>query len=782
MIITSALQLYISLQVLAIIAFIITFKSFNNLADKGYCISKVLGLIMSGFISWLIMSFNFGAFKLTPLVSYISGGIFLLISILIFFLLYSKEDKKDIFSFIDKRYKFVLFVELSFLAIFILCTYINCFAPDILAVNKLQELVYIKSILASNSLPPDNLWFSGYKINYYYAGYFMLANLINLTGIEIHSAFNLIASMILALIAISSGGLIYNITNRKFYGFMGAIITGFMTNYIVLKQIIIAGVQDNFDWWATAHGLPNGTFTEPPFWSMVLGDIEPFFIIHIFTIALIYLIYTIIKDNILLTTNNITSKSITTNIILIVIIAMTITCNILSILSTMLIIILAYLYLMKNSKEKVKNAVSIVVNLIGIFFIAIIIDLPFLLNYKFPGFTTTNIDKTSPDYLTGFLYTFGCFLLPFIIYGLIELKKILKLSYKEPIFMAIALISILEIFLLYKSNVSIFIISLITALILLFIFISSINIIFKDKDIKFHKTFGSIIGILFLFLIIYMATKSITIVIAGIISILFAYIAYRKDDLTIYTALCLALTGFILIFLSNTNTDFSISNTNTLAGYLLSQTILLFLISLTIIIFEIITKYTGTVKDIMITLISIILLPCFLFSFIGPYYKTNKINIIPDLVPKLSGINHLKVFHKADYDAIKWLQNNANSNNIILEAVNPATQLSGRVSAYSGLTALINSLPSQLFSYGEFSKATNNINNRIEDIDRIYGEKDKTNVKDLIKSYNINYIFVGELEIEKYGKENLDTFKDNYELVFTAIDENNKESFIYKAN
>jgi uncharacterized membrane protein len=74
-----------------------------------------------------------------------------------------------------------------------------------------MELAFINSILRSPTLPPNDPWLSGYAISYYHYGYIMVAMLARLTATPGGVAFNLGLSLVFALSAIGSYGLLYNL-------------------------------------------------------------------------------------------------------------------------------------------------------------------------------------------------------------------------------------------------------------------------------------------------------------------------------------------------------------------------------------------------------------------------------------------------------------------------------------------------------------------------------------------------------------------------------------------
>ena len=102
-------------------------------------------------------------------------------------------------------------------------------------------------------------------------------------------------------------------------------------------------------------------------------------------------------------------------------------------------------------------------------------------------------------------------------------------------------------------------------------------------------------------------------------------------------------------------------------------------------------------------------------------------------------------FHD-DYGAISWLNLNVRDNSVVLEA--PGDSYTGyeRVSVATGLPTVLGWYVHEWLWRGDVAA----LNERREDIEKIYTSADPNEVSALIKKYNISYIYIGTLEREKY--------------------------------
>lgn len=124
-------------------------------------------------------------------------------------------------------------------------------------------------------------------------------------------------------------------------------------------------------------------------------------------------------------------------------------------------------------------------------------------------------------------------------------------------------------------------------------------------------------------------------------------------------------------------------------------------------------------------------------------------------------INHYKYVDNLspdDYQALLWVEKNIDKSSVFLTSPGPAYTLYNFLSSYTGIPVVLGSFDHEWVWRGFIPE----IDKRIEDIDNIYIGVDVLN---LLKKYNIKYIYVGKLEREKYEK-NLYQFEDITETVY----------------
>jgi len=127
--------------------------------------------------------------------------------------------------------------------------------------------------------------------------------------------------------------------------------------------------------------------------------------------------------------------------------------------------------------------------------------------------------------------------------------------------------------------------------------------------------------------------------------------------------------------------------------------------------------------------------------------------------PALNGLAFVERTNPAEYEAIRWLDENVDGSLIVVEATGGEYSEYGRVAARTGLPTLLGWAGHEV----QWRGTDRDFRGRAEEIDQIYQSKDRAKVDSLLEKYSVTYVYVGHLERAKYGQEageHLATFMD----------------------
>jgi YYY domain-containing protein len=128
--------------------------------------------------------------------------------------------------------------------------------------------------------------------------------------------------------------------------------------------------------------------------------------------------------------------------------------------------------------------------------------------------------------------------------------------------------------------------------------------------------------------------------------------------------------------------------------------------------------------------------------------------------------------------AIAWLNANVTGTPVVLEAPGDSYTNYERVSVMTGLPTVLGWRTHEWLWKGD----TSLLDARAEDIMLIYTSDDETKVKELLEKYDVSYLYVGKLELDKYTEINHDLLKSLGETVFLSAADETKdyETYIIK--
>ena len=186
----------LALELLGLIAFPLAFVALRGLADRGYGVSKTLGVLLLAWLSWIGPSLK--------LVPYQRWWIMLCLGLLIGASgAVAWRRRTKLVRFIREHAALLLTEEAIFLVLFGLFLLIRAGNPDLWhparGGEKPMEFAYLNAVIRSTTFPPFDPWHAGGFMNYYYFGWVMIGTLIKLTGIVPWVAYNLAVPTLFAL-------------------------------------------------------------------------------------------------------------------------------------------------------------------------------------------------------------------------------------------------------------------------------------------------------------------------------------------------------------------------------------------------------------------------------------------------------------------------------------------------------------------------------------------------------------------------------------------------------
>ncbi|MCR5060960.1 MAG: hypothetical protein K6A80_08035 [Saccharofermentans sp.] len=218
---------------------------FRNAGSGGFILSQTMGVILVSIFVWTftyIKIYRFNRILVFVAVFLIGIACYVIPPL-------RREFIKTIRRpFYIEKASFELLVFM--LVLTILCYY-KGFTPVINGQEKFMDYGFIMSMLRNDELPANDMWLSGYSINYYYFGQFLWALVIKISGTPAPVGYNLAMTSAIAIpfaMSFSIGTMLFDYMAEKSYSVKGiwAAVSRYVTGFLAGLAVTIFGNSHSF--------------------------------------------------------------------------------------------------------------------------------------------------------------------------------------------------------------------------------------------------------------------------------------------------------------------------------------------------------------------------------------------------------------------------------------------------------------------------------------------------------------------------------------------------------
>ena len=261
--------------------------AFQNLPSRGAFLAKPIGVLLVAYTGWLLLFIgpftNSRGFHLAVLFGIAA------ISMATRYMIPRLRRMKY------PTWRRIAATELIFAVVFLAYAVYRSRNPEIWGTEKPMDFALLNGIFLSPNFPPNDPWFSGHGINYYYFGYAVASALTWASGVKPAVGFNLALGTYLALAFAGAWSLGYDLAGliRPLAGRLAKYAVGAVTAALVmlggnLYVLHVIGDGEALSFWkglgwdatrviqSSAGGeLVDYTINEFPVFSFILGDLHP---------------------------------------------------------------------------------------------------------------------------------------------------------------------------------------------------------------------------------------------------------------------------------------------------------------------------------------------------------------------------------------------------------------------------------------------------------------------------------------------------------------------------
>lgn len=190
------------------LAFPLTFAVFPRLADRGYSVSKFVGILLVAWLGWVLSSVRIPVWS--------QGGLLLCVAIIAAVSVgVAWRKRRELGSHIRSHIGQIIVIEVLALVLFIAFIGVRLTNPDLWHFakggEKPMDFAMFNAVLRSTVFPPYDAWFSGGFINYYYFGYVFISAPVLILKIVPAFAYNLVIPTLFSLVGMAAFSVSFNV-------------------------------------------------------------------------------------------------------------------------------------------------------------------------------------------------------------------------------------------------------------------------------------------------------------------------------------------------------------------------------------------------------------------------------------------------------------------------------------------------------------------------------------------------------------------------------------------
>ena len=182
-------------------------RMFSKFWDRGWIFVKAIGLFGSAYLFWLL--------SCAKVLKFTRGNCFLIVLIGMLactgagYYLCKKNKEKMAFP-----WKKIIAEELVFLGVYLFWCYLISFNPGAYGQEKPMDFAFMTAMMRTDYFPFQDMWYSGETINYYYGGQYFATFLTKLSGVRVGVGYSLMRATIGAFAFVLPLSIVYELIER----------------------------------------------------------------------------------------------------------------------------------------------------------------------------------------------------------------------------------------------------------------------------------------------------------------------------------------------------------------------------------------------------------------------------------------------------------------------------------------------------------------------------------------------------------------------------------------
>ena len=185
----------------------LTGRMFSKFWDRGWIFAKSIGIFVSAYLFWLC--------SVAKMLKFTRGNCILILIVCMLVCwgigYYLSKKNKEGFSFPWKK---IAAEEAVFLVMYLFWCYLVSFDPGAYGQEKPMDYAFMTAMMRTEYLPFQDMWYSGHEINYYYGGQYIATFLTKISGVRVGVGYSLMRNTIAACAFTMPFSIVYQLIER----------------------------------------------------------------------------------------------------------------------------------------------------------------------------------------------------------------------------------------------------------------------------------------------------------------------------------------------------------------------------------------------------------------------------------------------------------------------------------------------------------------------------------------------------------------------------------------
>jgi YYY domain-containing protein len=181
---------------------------FRRLPDRGYALSKPFGLLLLGYVFWLL-----NTARILP--NDMGGIIFALLLLTALSALFAYRERDTLPDWLSDHWRYIAGVEALFFVVFITAVWLRTTVGEIGGTEQPMDLMFLNAATQADHFPPKDPWLSGHTVAYYWFGYLLVAIMGQLASVPTDVAYNIGLGMIAAMALTGAFGIVFSLIHMR---------------------------------------------------------------------------------------------------------------------------------------------------------------------------------------------------------------------------------------------------------------------------------------------------------------------------------------------------------------------------------------------------------------------------------------------------------------------------------------------------------------------------------------------------------------------------------------